>query len=174
MERVYLGLGSNLGDRANYLRQAREALQRLPLQEFQESSIYESTPLANMQQPLYYNQVVAGTTRLAPEQLLAACLRIEKQLGRVRWEHWGPRIIDIDLLSYGARHMNSQRLTIPHPELQNRSFVLLPLLELNPEWTHALSQQTVSELWQVWQARFVEELPRKVETDLARPAQSAG
>ena len=103
MEKVFFGLGSNLGDRARYLQQAREALADLPLQEFQASSVYESLPLANMDQPLYLNQVVCGQTTLGPETLLETCLQIEKRLGRIRWEHWGSRIIDIDLLSYGKR-----------------------------------------------------------------------
>ncbi len=97
VEKVFFGLGSNLGDRACYLQQAREALTDLPLQEFQASSVYESLPLANMDQPLYLNQVVCGQTTLGPETLLETCLQIEKRLGRIRWEHWGSRIIDIDL-----------------------------------------------------------------------------
>jgi 2-amino-4-hydroxy-6-hydroxymethyldihydropteridine diphosphokinase len=151
VEKVFFGLGSNLGDRARYLRQACEALAALPLKGFQASSVYESQPLANMDQLLYLNQVVCGQTTLDPEILLEACLQIEKRLGRIRQEHWGPRIIDIDLLSYGNLFLRSQRLTIPHPELLNRSFVLLPLSELESSWTHPASGNALEALWQQWQ-----------------------
>ncbi len=157
MEKVFFGLGSNLGDRARYLQQAREALTDLPLQEFQASSVYESLPLADMDQPLYLNQVVCGQTTLGPETLLETCLQIEKRLGRIRWEHWGPRIIDIDLLSYGNFCLRSQRLTIPHPELSNRSFVLLPLSELEPSWIHPESEETLDTIWQQWQDQHPDE-----------------
>ncbi|MEC7193477.1 MAG: 2-amino-4-hydroxy-6-hydroxymethyldihydropteridine diphosphokinase, partial [SAR324 cluster bacterium] len=156
-EKVLCGRGRPVGERARSLQQAREALTDLPLQEFQASSVYESLPLANMDQPLYLNQVVCGQTTLGPETLLETCLQIEKRLGRIRWEHWGPRIIDIDLLSYGNLCLRSQRLTIPHPELSNRSFVLLPLSELEPSWIHPESEETLDTIWQQWQDQHPDE-----------------
>ena len=112
MEKVFFGLGSNLGDRARYLQQAREALADLPLQEFQASSVYESLPLANMDQPLYLNQVVCGQTTLGPESLLETCLQIEKRLGRIRWEHWGPRIIQAVRFARGTSRPGQNRTAL--------------------------------------------------------------
>lgn len=160
MERVFLGLGSNLGQREFYLQQAREALASLPLKNLQASQIYESLPLANMDQPLYLNQVVCGQTGLSPEALLQACLEIEQQLGRVRRKRWGPRIIDIDLLSLENHQQHSPQLTIPHPELEKRSFVLLPMLELDPTWRHPISRKSIGQLWEQWLAQQQETLPR--------------
>ena len=133
---VHLGLGSNLGNRQDTLKQACVELESLPLLHFRDSPIYESEPLLKMPQPKYLNMVVCGLTELSPLELLRKCQQIENRLGRVRNEHWDSRTIDIDILAYGEECIDAEILKIPHPEMEKRSFVLVPLLEISPEWVH--------------------------------------
>ena len=132
MTTVYLGLGSNLGDRLGYLRAAVAALAERGLPVTAASSVYESDALGPPP-PAYLNAVVAVSTALAPRELLAVLKSVEAELGRHHTEHWGPREIDLDLLLYGDDLVTEEGLTIPHPELTRRSFVLLPLLEIAPD-----------------------------------------
>jgi 2-amino-4-hydroxy-6-hydroxymethyldihydropteridine diphosphokinase len=129
---AYIGLGSNLGDRRGYLQAAVRALAPRGLQPVAVSSVYESDALGPPQ-PDYLNAVVSVTTSLAPAQVLAALKGIEAELGRRHTEHWGPREIDLDLLLYGDEMLEEDGLTVPHPEMTKRSFVLLPLLEIAPD-----------------------------------------
>jgi 2-amino-4-hydroxy-6-hydroxymethyldihydropteridine diphosphokinase len=130
-ERVYVALGSNLGDRAGHLAAAREALAKLPDTEVVAASAVEETaPLAGMKQPPYLNQMVLLETRLTPRQLLEACHEIERARGRVRGERWGARTLDVDIVRYGRRRVTEPDLIIPHPELPNRDFWLRELAEL--------------------------------------------
>jgi 2-amino-4-hydroxy-6-hydroxymethyldihydropteridine diphosphokinase len=130
-ERVYLALGSNLGDRAAHLRDARAALAALPDTTLIAASDVEQTaPLAAMAQPSYLNQMVLLETRLTPRQLLEACQAIEQAGGRVRGERWGARTLDVDIVRFGRRRVNEPDLIIPHPELPNRDFWLRELAEL--------------------------------------------
>ena len=147
---VYLGLGSNLGDRKEYLSMACNQLSSKAVREFRTSSIYESEPLLKMPHPKYFNKVVCGMTVLSPQELLKKCQQIEISLGRVQRERWGCREIDIDILSYGNRIIDNDDLVIPHPEIENRSFVLMPMLELSPEWLHPETGITIKELWENW------------------------
>ena len=147
---VHLGLGSNMGDRNKFLIKACNHLCSEAIREFRASSIYESEPLMKMQQPKYFNMVVCGLTVLSPRELLKKCQQIELISGRIRREHWGSREIDIDILSYGSRIINKENLVIPHPEIENRSFVLMPMLELSPEWLHPEKTITIKELWKHW------------------------
>ena len=147
---VHLGLGSNLGDRNKFLSMACKLLRSEAIREFRASSIYESEPLLKMQQPKYFNMVVCGLTVLSPKDLLKKCQQIEISLGRIRRERWGSREIDIDILSYGNRIIDNDDLLIPHPEIENRSFVLMPMLELSPEWLHPETGITIKELWENW------------------------
>ena len=134
-ERIFLGLGSNLGDRAAHLRSARRALQdRAGLSIVAESSIYETAPVGVTAQPAFLNQVVEARSELSPEDLLQRALEIEMSLGRERRQHWGPRTIDIDILAYGERQIISGPLTLPHPEVHRRRFVLVPWAEIAPEF----------------------------------------
>ena len=158
---VHLGLGSNLGDRHALLRHARSALAE-QLGEFRESPIYESAPLLGMDQPSYLNQVICGTTTLEPLALLHLCQALEEQAGRVRAENWGARTLDIDVLSYGEQVLSLPELTVPHPELPNRAFVLLPFKHLTPDWVHPRTGQMLDELWAQWQACSAEPLPTQV------------
>ena len=147
---VHLGLGSHLGDRKEFLSIACNQVRSGALRGFRASSIYESEPLMKMPQPNYFNMVVCGVTVLSPQELLNKCQQIEIILGRVHREHWGSREIDIDILSYGSKIIDNNDLVIPHPEIQNRSFVLMPMLELSPEWLHPETGITINELWENW------------------------
>jgi 2-amino-4-hydroxy-6-hydroxymethyldihydropteridine diphosphokinase len=130
--RVFIGLGSNLGDRSAYLESAISALSSSALI-VAASRIYETEPWGVMDQPLYWNQVIEVETSLEPLDLLHVCQEIELQLGRERKVHWGPRTIDIDLLLYDNRVSESEELRLPHPYLEARAFVLAPLREIAPK-----------------------------------------
>lgn len=131
LERAYVALGSNLGDRAAHLRAARAALARLPDTALVAASTVEETaPLAGMAQPPYLNQMVLLETRLHPRALLAACQAIEQAAGRVRGARWGARTLDLDIVRFGGRRVDEPDLIIPHPELPNRDFWLRELAEL--------------------------------------------
>ncbi len=133
MNTAYLGLGSNLGDRRQHLAEAVRRLHAGPaLQVVKVSPVYESSPVGVTAQPDFLNLVVQVVTTHTPHGLLAECLRIETDLGRVRHERWGPRTIDIDLLIYGDARIADERLTVPHPWMHERSFVLTPLAEIAP------------------------------------------
>ena len=130
-ERVYLALGSNLGDRAAHLERARQALAALPGTALIASSrVEETAPLAGMSQPPYLNQMVLLETELTPRALLEAGQAIERRAGRVRTVRWGPRTLDIDIVRFGDHHLTEPDLIIPHPELPNRDFWLRELAEL--------------------------------------------
>ena len=147
---VHLGLGSNLGDREKNLSMACNHLRSEAVREFRASSIYESEPLLKVSQPKYFNMVVCGLTVLSPQELLKKCKLIEINLGRITKERWGSREIDIDILSYGNRIIEKDDLIIPHQEIENRSFVLMPMLELSPEWLHPETGITIKVLWENW------------------------
>ena len=131
--RVFLGLGSNLGDRARYLKDAISILESPLIKVEDTSRIYETEPWGLMDQPLYWNQVIKVETSLEPLELLHVCQEIELRLGRERKVHWGPRTIDIDLLIYDNTVIESEELILPHPYLEERAFVLAPLREIAPE-----------------------------------------
>ena len=161
---VHLGLGSNLGDRKEYLSMAYNQLRSEAVREFRASSIYESEPLLKMPQPKYLNMVVCGLTIFSPQELLKKCQQIEISLGRIRRGHWDSREIDIDILSYGNRTIIKDNLVIPHPEIENRSFVLRPMLELSPEWLHPENGIKVNELWENWLLKYGGQEPLLVNT----------
>ena len=124
---TYIALGSNLGDRAAYLWRGLQHLAELPDCAIERiSPIYESEPVGPVPQGWFLNAVAAVHSQLAPLDLLRAMKRIESEVGRVPSERWGPRVIDLDLLLYGPVTMGSAELTLPHPELWNRRFVLSP------------------------------------------------
>ena len=129
MTSVFLGLGANLGDRLAHMRTAVNRL-RTVLDDPQVSSLYESAAWGVTDQPAFLNAVARGQTDLPPLDLLNATQAIEREIGRVRGRRWGPRVIDIDVLLYGAEQIDEPRLTVPHPYLTRRSFVLRPLADL--------------------------------------------
>ena len=131
-ERAYVALGSNVGDRAAHLDRARVAISLLPATRIEAlSSVEETAPLGAMAQLPYLNQMLTVRTGMAPMALLRALHGIESSLGRVRASHWGPRTIDLDLVRYGDRQVNSPALTLPHPGLPRRDFWQRELRELD-------------------------------------------
>jgi 2-amino-4-hydroxy-6-hydroxymethyldihydropteridine diphosphokinase len=133
-EPAYLGLGSNLGERLAILQQAVDRLAREPgIRVVASSRVWETDPVGGPPQPDYLNAVIRIDTDLTPFELLDACQRVERSLGREREVRWGPRTIDIDLLLFGDQRLDVPHLTVPHPRMTSRAFVMLPLLELDPD-----------------------------------------
>lgn len=132
MVRAAIGLGSNLGDRAGHITRAAAALAQAGSL-VRVSSTYETAPIGGPKQDPYFNAVVVIDTELSPRQLLDRCLAIEADQGRVRRERWGPRTIDLDILLYGDEVVAEPDLTVPHPRMAERRFVLEPLLEAWPD-----------------------------------------
>ena len=134
MTKAYLGLGSNLGDRLANLQIAVELLAAQPgVTIVRSSRVYETDPVGGPPQPDFLNAVVEVETSLSPRELLAACRSAEGSLARVRDDRWGPRTIDVDILTFGDDVVDGSDLTVPHPRMHERGFVLAPLLELDPD-----------------------------------------
>lgn len=146
---AYLLLGSNLGDREAVLRQAIQHISEQIGFIDAQSSVYETEPWGNTNQPGFLNLALKISTGLSAIQMLEKALSIEEQLGRVRLERWGSRIIDIDIIFYNADVIRIEdRLRIPHPEMQNRKFVLEPLCEIAPEFIHPVLNRSIKELFE--------------------------
>ncbi|PLV52118.1 2-amino-4-hydroxy-6-hydroxymethyldihydropteridine diphosphokinase [Erwinia sp. B116] len=135
MTRVYLALGSNLADPLHQVQSALDALAAIPATtRVATSSLYRTPPYGPPDQPDYLNAAVALETTLSPEALLDHTQRIELEQGRVRKDHrWGPRTLDLDIMLFGSLTLASERLTVPHYDMHNRAFMLLPLLEIAPD-----------------------------------------
>jgi 2-amino-4-hydroxy-6-hydroxymethyldihydropteridine diphosphokinase len=143
--RVALGLGSNLGERAENLRKALALLGRAG--EIKKvSSLYETAPLGLTDQPSFLNAVALLETVLNPRTVLSEAKAIEEELGRVPGPRWSPRGIDLDIISYDNLFLSEKDLIIPHPEMERRRFVLEPLAEILPHWVHPVSQKSVEVL----------------------------
>jgi 2-amino-4-hydroxy-6-hydroxymethyldihydropteridine diphosphokinase len=140
---AYLSLGSNLGSREQNLREAIRRASTLGRM-VAVSSFYQTEPVEFTDQPWFLNCVIALETATQPAQLMAELLRIEQDMGRQRVLKKGPRSIDIDILLFGGAVVNTPELTIPHPEMTRRRFVLKPLAEIAPELLHPVSQKTVT------------------------------
>jgi len=145
-KKIYLSLGSNLGDRRKMLKSALAALESPELHVLRSSSVYETEPQNVKDQPWFLNQAVEAETTLFPAQLLARVKKLEVQLGRKPSRAKGPRAIDIDILFYGNAVIQTKDLTIPHASLPERRFVLEPLAELVPSKKHPVSGRTVTEM----------------------------
>jgi len=149
-KRGFLALGSNLGNRAQNLKNAIDALHsREGIRVTRKSSFYETEPVGGPDQGKFLNSVIEIETTLEPEDLLKAVMSIENELGRVRREHWGPRTIDIDILTLDDLVYVSPTLSIPHPLMHERSFVLRPLLEIAPNFKHPVFGISGSDLLSV-------------------------
>ena len=143
---LVLLLGTNLGDRLLNLQQAKDGLEIIFNQHILQSSIYETAAWGKTDQPNFLNQVIIFNTKYSPQECIQKILEIEKELGRVRKEKMGPRTIDIDILFYDNLVVESKNLTIPHPYLQERRFVLEPLNELIPNYIHPIFNKSVQVL----------------------------
>lgn len=142
--RAFVGLGSNLGEREAMIRLALDDLARLPgTKLIRASSLYDTEPVGDVEQPNFLNAVAQLDTELTARQLLWNLQLIEKRLGRTRTRRYGPRTIDLDLLLFGNLIVEEPDLQVPHPELTRRSFVLVPLVELDPLLVHPVSGDTL-------------------------------
>jgi 2-amino-4-hydroxy-6-hydroxymethyldihydropteridine diphosphokinase len=146
MVRVYLSLGSNIGDRAANIARALEELSRRGMRVTRVSSLYETEPLEFREQPWFLNSAVEAETELEPSELLSAVLEVERSLGRERRAPKGPRIIDIDILLYDDAAVDTPELQIPHPRMAARRFVLVPFAEIAPYAVHPVLKKSVTEL----------------------------
>ncbi|MGC2064262.1 MAG: 2-amino-4-hydroxy-6-hydroxymethyldihydropteridine diphosphokinase [Thermodesulfovibrionales bacterium] len=146
MPSVYIGIGSNLGNRQENCLAAVEALARSGLKIISRSGMIETEPWGMTDQPQFINMVAEVSACLLPHQLLDLLLRIETEMGRDRTVRWGPRIIDLDILLYDDLIIKTKELTIPHPFLHERDFVLRPLAEIAPNKVHPLLKKTAGKL----------------------------
>jgi 2-amino-4-hydroxy-6-hydroxymethyldihydropteridine diphosphokinase len=142
---VFVGLGSNVGDRAEHLRRAVLALAE-PIAIERVSSVWLTEPVGLREQPAFYNAVVGGRSDLEPRTLLGALIAIEEAMGRRRTLPMGPRTIDLDLLLYDDLQVHEPGLVVPHPRMAARRFVLAPLAEIAPEWRIGADPRTVSQI----------------------------
>lgn len=146
---IFLLLGSNLGDRKQYLNTAIDHLQSIVGEIQAKSGIYKTAAWGNTNQPDFYNQALSLATTHAPLEVLHKTQQIEKLMGREKREHWGERIIDIDILLFDDLLINTPTLTVPHPELINRRFALIPLNEIAAEFIHPTCHKTINQLLKV-------------------------
>lgn len=144
---VFIGLGSNLGERLENITHALNQIQHLSKTDIVDfSSIYETAPVGYGPQRQFFNQVARLQTGLDPGKLLTECMRIERHLGRKRRVKWGPRTLDVDLLFWDDKVIDTKELTVPHPHVASRRFVLEPLCEIAPTFVTPLNQKTVRDL----------------------------
>jgi 2-amino-4-hydroxy-6-hydroxymethyldihydropteridine diphosphokinase len=146
LQTVFLAFGANLGNPREQIEQGIVALNHQGVRVIDRSSWFKTEPMQLDDQPWFLNLVTRAQTSLDPYGLLAACQQVEKQVGRVPSARFGPRHLDIDILLYGNRHIESESLTVPHPRMDERRFVLIPLLEIAPDLKHPVLDQPYAEL----------------------------
>ena len=147
MQTVYLGLGSNKGERISYIEKAIEEISRLPETKiFVRSGVYETEPWGNIEQEDYLNSVIGIQTQLNAEDLLKELKSIEKHIGRKENKKWSEREIDIDLLFYGNEIIDKDHMKVPHGQIENRRFVLVPMNEIAPGFMHPVFKKSISQL----------------------------
>lgn len=150
MENVFLGIGSNVGDRVHFLAEAVRKVRALPTMSLVKvSSVYETEPVGVKNQDAFLNAVVWVQTTVALAVFHSRMQMIEKEMGRVERIRWGPREIDIDILLFGDHVMNDDGIVVPHKEMTNRKFVLQPFAEIAPETLHPVEHKTIQELLSV-------------------------
>lgn len=147
MNTLYLLLGSNIGNSKLHLQQAQRYIQKQIGITIRQSGIYQTAAWGNTNQADFLNQVIIVKTSLNADAVMETILSIEKKMGRVRTQKNAPRIIDIDILFFNKEIKQETHLTIPHPQLQNRRFVLVPLKELSPNLKHPVLKNTIHQLW---------------------------
>ena len=140
---IFLSTGTNLGDRLGNLDQVNKLIEAQIGPILQYSTIYQTAAWGGIVQPDYYNQVLQIDSSLQVTAVLDECLTIENEMGRIRKERWGARVIDIDLLFYEDKIIENEKLILPHPRLHLRNFVLLPLSELAPNWQHPIFNKDI-------------------------------
>ena len=150
---AYIALGSNLGDREKNLKTAFALMQERGIRIRRVSSFYRTAPYGVTDQPDFLNAACEAEWDGDPESLLHTLLRIELDMGRERKRHWGERNIDLDLILFGDAVIHSRDLTLPHPDMANRSFVLEPLAEIAPRAVHPFLHRTIGELWEALKNR---------------------
>jgi 2-amino-4-hydroxy-6-hydroxymethyldihydropteridine diphosphokinase len=148
-EKIFLLLGTNLGDRFDNLISAKNEIEKKVGNILLKSNIYETAAWGITDQPSFLNQVLQVSTRYKPEKVLETILNIELDLGRKRIQKWGARLIDIDILYFGNEKIKQENLVIPHPFLQDRRFTLVPLVEIAPDFEHPIFKKTNSELLEI-------------------------
>jgi 2-amino-4-hydroxy-6-hydroxymethyldihydropteridine diphosphokinase len=146
-QQAILHLGSNIGDRAEHLKEACRRLEQKAGRILQKSHVYQTQAWGNTEQPDFYNMAIRLETKSNPEELLRTALQIEKEMGRERREKNEPRIIDIDILLFGDLIVQSANLSIPHPQMHLRNFVLIPLLDIAADWVHPVLKESVEDLY---------------------------
>ncbi|MDR9756398.1 MAG: 2-amino-4-hydroxy-6-hydroxymethyldihydropteridine diphosphokinase [Syntrophomonadaceae bacterium] len=156
---AFIGMGSNLGDRRTFLKEASLEIGSHPqLRVIRLSSLYETEPVGYLDQGWFLNQVMEIETTLTPEELLTFLQGIENKLGRKRLIRWGPRVIDLDILLYGNRTIETPKLIIPHPRMYERGFVMIPLQEIAPDLVHPDGKTTREHLDMLMKTEKVEKI----------------
>ncbi|WP_293444441.1 2-amino-4-hydroxy-6-hydroxymethyldihydropteridine diphosphokinase [Persephonella sp.] len=145
MEKVFLGIGSNVGEKIPYIKKAVTLLSKI-LTDMEKAPLYISKAVGFEDQPDFINTVISGYTDIEPYELFKKVKDIEKKVGRIKRFRWGPREIDIDILFYGNLLIEKDDLIIPHPRIHERDFVLKPLSDLDPDFVHPVFKKTVKEL----------------------------
>lgn len=146
MNTVYLLTGGNVGNRQQYLQKSALLITTGCGKIVQQSSLYETAPWGKTDQPAFLNQALLLHTLLAPDELMKTLLQIEKTIGRTRTEQYGPRTIDIDILLFNRQIIHTPLVTVPHPQMANRRFVLQPLNEIAPGYMHPVLLQSIAQL----------------------------
>jgi 2-amino-4-hydroxy-6-hydroxymethyldihydropteridine diphosphokinase len=148
LKSAYLHLGSNIGNKKSQLESAIESIKKSIGKVVTSSSFYETEAWGKKDQESFLNIAIEVLTDLSAEDLLKQCNKIEAQVKSVKAEKWGPRILDIDILFLGDKVVKNSTLTIPHPEIENRNFVLIPLMEIAGEFIHPVLNKTIEELYE--------------------------
>ena len=144
---AYIAIGSNIGNPyQNCIEAIRNISKNDSIKVISKSSFYKTSPIGDIEQEWFINSVIKITTSFSPENLLSNLLNIETEMGRVRKEKWGPRLIDLDLLFYDNLILNQELITIPHPEIQKRKFVLIPMSEIAGTYSHPTLKKTIKTL----------------------------
>jgi 2-amino-4-hydroxy-6-hydroxymethyldihydropteridine diphosphokinase len=144
---VYLGLGSNIGEKEDHMKKALELIGKSYTIQ-RSSPLYLTEPVGEIEQEWFLNSVVEIDTDIAPEKLLSSLKSIERKLGRKKTKENGPRIIDIDILFYGDQVLHTKNLIIPHPRLQARLFVLQPMMDVSPDFIHPVLKKSIRQLFE--------------------------